>query len=182
MCSFAATELTTRRISNNVYEVTGRKIEPYEFDGWTAEEALLARDDPYGAFYEISFNIEAHEPTTPYLIKEYNFIITNFKAQGYYKWRRHHYDNLYKFSFEAAVAVIDKGGYSNGSCKLTELYAGIVDENPSFRWEVSQKGFDETQYRDANQNIHYEFTPINLSNKGSSTSVLHNDFGMTLHW
>ena len=182
LASFAATELTTRRISNNVYEVTGRKIEPYEFDGWTAEEALLARDDPYGAFYEISFNIEAHEPTTPYLIKEYNFIITNFKAQGYYKWRHHHYDNLYKFSFEAAVAVIDKGGYSNGSCKLTALYAGIVDEKPSFRWEVSQKGFDETPYEDANQTIHYELTPINLSNKGSSTSVLHNDFGMTLHW
>jgi hypothetical protein len=81
--------------------------------------------------------------------------------------------------------VIDKGGYSNGSCKLTELYAdisGISDVKPSWRWEVSQKGFDEFQYRDENQNIHYEFTPINLSNKGSSTSVLHADFGMTLHW
>jgi hypothetical protein len=165
--------------------VTGRTIEPYEFDGWTAEEALLARDDPYGAFYEISFNIEAHEPTTPYLIKEYNFIITNFKAQGYYKWRRHHYDNLYKFSFESAVAVIDDKNSSNGSCYLTSLYAGVYgmdDLESSWRWEVSQKGFDERINSDSNHKIYYEFTPINLSNKGSSTDQYHSTLQMTLHW
>ena len=78
--------------------------------------------------------------------------------------------------------MIDDKKYSNGSCYLTSLYAGIVGEKRSWRWEVSQKGFDETQYRDANQNIHYEFTPINLSNKGSTTSVYDADFGMTLHW
>ena len=180
--SFAARELTTRRISDNVYEVTGRKVEPHDFDGWTSEEALLAPNDPYGAFYEISFNIEAREPNV--LITQNNFVITNFKAQGYYKWRNSvfHYDNLYKFSFESAVAVIDEEHYSNGSCELVALFADQLGESPSWRWEVSQKWFDAAQYEDANHNIQYEYSAKSESNKGSTTSVYRGDFGMTLHW
>ena len=180
--SFAARELTTRRISDNVYEVTGRKVEPHDFDGWTSEEALLAPNDPYGAFYEISFNIEAREPNV--LITQNNFVITNFKAQGYYKWRNDvfHYDILYKFSFESAVAVIDEEHYSNGSCELVALFADTYGESPSWRWEVSQKSFNATQYEDANHNIQYKYTSKSESNKGSTTSVYRGDFGMTLHW
>jgi hypothetical protein len=184
LTSFAARELTTRRISDNVYEVTGRKVEPHDYDGWTSEEARLAPDDPYGAFYEISFNIEAQESNV--LITQNNFVITNFKAQGYYKWRTSHHDNLYKFSFESTLAVIDDEQYSNGSCELTALFADHStlggDKKPSWRWEVSQKGFDETQYEDDNHNIHYVFTSKSESNKGSTTSVYRGDFGMTLHW
>ena len=174
--------MTTRRISDNVYEVTGRKVEPHDFDGWTSEEALLAPNDPYGAFYEISFNIEAREPNV--LITQNNFVITNFKAQGYYKWRNSvfHYDNLYKFSFESAVAVIDEEHYSNGSCELVALFADQFGESPSWRWEVSQKWFDATPYEDSNHNIQYKYTSKSESNKGSTTSVYRGDFGMTLHW
>ena len=182
LTSFAARELTTRRISDNVYEVTGRKVEPLDYDGWTSEEARLAPDDPYGAFYEISFNIEARDPDV--LITQNNFVITNFKAQGYYKWRNDvfHYDILYKFSFESAVAVIDEEHYSNGSCELVALFADTYGESPSWRWEVSQKSFNATQYEDANHNIHYEYSAKSESNKGSTTSVYRGDFGMTLHW
>ena len=182
LTSFAARELTTRRISDNVYEVTGRKVEPSDYDGWTSEEARLAPDDPYGAFYDISFNIEARDPNV--LITQNNFVITNFKAQGYYKWRNSvfHYDNLYKFSFESAVAVIDEEHYSNGSCELVALFADQFGESPSWRWEVSQKWFDATPYEDSNHNIQYKYTSKSESNKGSTTSVYRGDFGMTLHW
>ena len=181
LTSFAARELTTRRISDNVYEVTGRKVEPSDY-GWTSEEARLAPDDPYGAFYDISFNIEARDPNV--LITQNNFVITNFKAQGYYKWRNSvfHYDNLYKFSFESAVAVIDEEHYSNGSCELVALFADQFGESPSWRWEVSQKWFDATPYEDSNHNIQYKYTSKSESNKGSTTSVYRGDFGMTLHW
>lgn len=180
--SFAARELTTRRISDNVYEVTGSKVIPIDQGGWTDEDGLLSPQDPYGVFYDISFLIEAREPST--LIERNNFAVTNFKAKGYYKWRyvQEHYDNIYRFSFASSTAVIDDEQYTANSCELNALFADIYHETHSWSWEVSFNTFNTTQYEDENRNIRYTYHPASQSNKGSTTRSYDADFGMTLRW
>lgn len=180
--SFAARELTTRRISDNVYEVSGSKIVPISQDGWTDEEALLSPDEPYGVYYDMSFNIEARDPWA--LIEENNFAVTNFKAQGYYKWRNveKRSDMLYRFSLEAGAAGINDETYTKNSCVLEDVYASVNDDSRFWRWDVSFKYFDSWGSFDANENWVYTHSPISQTNKGSTTSNYGTGFAMTLRW
>lgn len=180
--SFAARDLTTRRISDNVYEVSGSKVEPISQGSWTDEDGLLSPDSPYGLYYDFSFNIEAREPTD--LVTENNFAVTNFKANGYYKWRDEltHADLLYKFSLEASVAGINDETYTKRACELDAFYTHLLNETTLWRWDVSFKYFDSNRRYDANENVYYEHTPRSSSNKGSTTDYIRSDFKIKLAW
>ena len=165
-----------------MYEVSGSKVEPISQGSWTDEEGLLSPDDPYGAYYDISFNVEARNPFA--LIEENNFVVTNFKAKGYYKWRNEitHADMLYRFSLEAGSAAIDDETYTKRSCKLDSFCAYMYNESTSWRWDVSFKYFDSNIKYDEHENSYYEHTPRSSSNKGSTTDALRSDFSITLAW
>ena len=180
--SFAASELTTRRISDNVYEVSGSKFVPIDQDSWTDEDGLLAPDSPYGAYYDISFNLEAREPSA--LIEENNFAVTNFMAKGYYKWRdtNGHADLLYRFTLEAGAAGIDHETYTKRSCKMDASYASLNNDATFLRWDVSEKYFLSWPVGDENGNINYTHSPKGGSNKGTINNSIFFDFEMTLAW